>query len=604
MSGKTNDASTDTFLANQLKFLCKNECDFDATADKHLDSPDEMGVGGKRVTGSSKEKLCRGHQRSSEKSSDSFMQVSAAGPACSDFPSYYGNGREIFTGKSVLSIPDGINFVSSIVSSSKCGIDGSQFSKSRHKNQLVSKSSFKKSLPQIHKQLSTNGNYPKSSSSRSNSPRWTQKDLTAALQLVRSGTPIKPAAEKCNMPVMTLWRRTRALGLVSSKVQCGFRYPTRGNIKTPHATGKTSVSSPPSPASKTYSSAWSSGLKTTQSASFNRFATESDPKEDTSTNQITPQNIIESNNKTHSSGKIESSKGAENSLKLSEKFSSNLVTSSMFAAKPQEEMTTINANRSGSSRSPNSTNNIPVFNSQIQFLQQLQSHDTLTNSANRNPFMKFIDYSNPVLVANESQQPINLTTSCDTGKGKAKKDSRVTNIADNCVSLNDAKDDTSNFDNNDIIAPNSEEQMLQACGTSLRAPEASGEHDIPSFEVHVNERNIQSRFGDNAYIKSKRTLVGVGQQRNSYKSRINCNESISSNSENEEIFETSSTFPMKKETFLAVKSQENVQNDVDVSEEQIRFNSSLLANDPPSQNSPAHTRHDTAPLEIKDLKQT
>ena len=72
----------------------------------------------------------------------------------------------------------------------------------------------------------------KGNASRTHSPRWTQKDLSAALQLVKSGTPIKPAAEKCNMPVMTLWRRTRALGLVSSKVQCGFRYPTRGSVKS------------------------------------------------------------------------------------------------------------------------------------------------------------------------------------------------------------------------------------------------------------------------------------------------------------------------------------------------------------------------------------
>ena len=62
--------------------------------------------------------------------------------------------------------------------------------------------------------------------SRTSSPRWCQSDLAAALQLVRGGTPIKPAAERCNIPVMTLWRRTRALGIVSSKVQCGFRYPS------------------------------------------------------------------------------------------------------------------------------------------------------------------------------------------------------------------------------------------------------------------------------------------------------------------------------------------------------------------------------------------
>lgn len=67
----------------------------------------------------------------------------------------------------------------------------------------------------------------KNSSYRSKySSKWSQEDLTAALMMVRNGTPIKPAAEKFNIPVMTLWRRTRALGLVSSKVQCGFRYST------------------------------------------------------------------------------------------------------------------------------------------------------------------------------------------------------------------------------------------------------------------------------------------------------------------------------------------------------------------------------------------
>ncbi|CAL4093260.1 unnamed protein product [Meganyctiphanes norvegica] len=69
--------------------------------------------------------------------------------------------------------------------------------------------------------------------------RWTQSDLLAALSLVRAGTPIKPAAERCNIPVMTLWRRTRALGIVSSKVQCGFRYPAarrRSRTEPDHST--------------------------------------------------------------------------------------------------------------------------------------------------------------------------------------------------------------------------------------------------------------------------------------------------------------------------------------------------------------------------------
>ncbi|XP_042888921.1 serine/arginine repetitive matrix protein 1-like isoform X7 [Penaeus japonicus] len=71
------------------------------------------------------------------------------------------------------------------------------------------------------------------SAPKSGASRWTQSDLVAALALVKAGTPIKPAAERCNIPVMTLWRRTRALGIVSSKVQCGFRYPAgRGRSKT------------------------------------------------------------------------------------------------------------------------------------------------------------------------------------------------------------------------------------------------------------------------------------------------------------------------------------------------------------------------------------
>lgn len=49
------------------------------------------------------------------------------------------------------------------------------------------------------------------------SPKWTSEDLHRAIELVRSGVPIKPAAEQCNIPVMTLWRRTRALGVVSSR---------------------------------------------------------------------------------------------------------------------------------------------------------------------------------------------------------------------------------------------------------------------------------------------------------------------------------------------------------------------------------------------------
>ncbi|XP_068220268.1 uncharacterized protein [Palaemon carinicauda] len=70
---------------------------------------------------------------------------------------------------------------------------------------------------------------------KSGPSRWTQNDLMAALSMVKSGTPIKPAAERCNIPVMTLWRRTRALGIVSSKVQCGFRYPAARKRTKPDA---------------------------------------------------------------------------------------------------------------------------------------------------------------------------------------------------------------------------------------------------------------------------------------------------------------------------------------------------------------------------------
>ncbi|KAF2355737.1 hypothetical protein FHG87_013508, partial [Trinorchestia longiramus] len=100
-----------------------------------------------------------------------------------------------------------------------------------------------------------------------------------------------------------------------------------------------------------------------------------------------------------------------------EKFHSSS-SSALYHSKQPSVQTPINVARSSSSPFPNATNNIPMFNSQIQFLQQLQSHDTRANSANRNPFMKFIDYSNPVLVTNESQQPINLTTSADSPKEK------------------------------------------------------------------------------------------------------------------------------------------------------------------------------------------
>ena len=63
---------------------------------------------------------------------------------------------------------------------------------------------------------------------------------------------------------------------------------------------------------------------------------------------------------------------------------------------------------------PNPPDNIPILSTQIHLLQQLQTQDKAINSANRNPFMKFIDYSNPVVVGSESQQPINLTTNAVT----------------------------------------------------------------------------------------------------------------------------------------------------------------------------------------------
>lgn len=59
--------------------------------------------------------------------------------------------------------------------------------------------------------------------SKSMNSKWTQQDLLYAIELVRQGMPIKPAAEKCNIPVMTLWRRTRALGVFSSRAASGYR---------------------------------------------------------------------------------------------------------------------------------------------------------------------------------------------------------------------------------------------------------------------------------------------------------------------------------------------------------------------------------------------
>lgn len=57
--------------------------------------------------------------------------------------------------------------------------------------------------------------------SKSLNSKWTQDDLVTAIELVRGGTPIKPAAERCAIPVMTLWRRTKALGMVSSRASHG-----------------------------------------------------------------------------------------------------------------------------------------------------------------------------------------------------------------------------------------------------------------------------------------------------------------------------------------------------------------------------------------------
>ncbi|CAH1372373.1 unnamed protein product [Tenebrio molitor] len=49
------------------------------------------------------------------------------------------------------------------------------------------------------------------------SRKWTPEELLRAIDLVQSGVPIKSAAEKFRIPVMTLWRKTRALGIVSSR---------------------------------------------------------------------------------------------------------------------------------------------------------------------------------------------------------------------------------------------------------------------------------------------------------------------------------------------------------------------------------------------------
>lgn len=248
-----------------------------------------------------------------------------------------------------------------------------------------SKSSQKISPDNNLKSHRTSNNIFRCATSKTNSPRWTQKDLSAALQLVRSGTPIKPAAEKCNMPVMTLWRRTRALGLVSSKVQCGFRYPTRGSIKS----NKSSIT----PISETnYSLTGNS--RSTDINKKNKF------------NGHVYENHI--------------SKFEENNEGVSSRSCS--LPSILAGGKVIEDG--IDPVCTPSALYSNTTNNIPIFSTQIQFLQQLQSHDTVVNSANRNSFMKFIDYSNPVLVPNESQQPINLTTNSDSC---ARKDNRLTN---------------------------------------------------------------------------------------------------------------------------------------------------------------------------------
>lgn len=63
------------------------------------------------------------------------------------------------------------------------------------------------------------------------SPKWTFEELQRAIELVRSGMPIKPAAEHCNIPVMTLWRRTRALGVVSSRAMA-YSIRTRNKSAT------------------------------------------------------------------------------------------------------------------------------------------------------------------------------------------------------------------------------------------------------------------------------------------------------------------------------------------------------------------------------------
>lgn len=58
--------------------------------------------------------------------------------------------------------------------------------------------------------------------------KWTSEDLHRAVDLVRRGVPIKPAAEQCRIPVMTLWRRTRALGVKSSRAMTCERQVDHG----------------------------------------------------------------------------------------------------------------------------------------------------------------------------------------------------------------------------------------------------------------------------------------------------------------------------------------------------------------------------------------
>ena len=219
------------------------------------------------------------------------------------------------------------------------------------------------------------------------------------------------------MPVMTLWRRTRALGLVSSKVQCGFRYPTRGHAKNSLSKCQLSPvdlisSTIPSPLARIPS-------YTPNSANIilSHVA-----------NPVATVDMMRKCPSVRAEKHLCDTKIPENNNDQSISKSSTLPLMQL------QDLNQTTTNVSQQVSCTNSIDNIPIFNSQIQFLQQLRTHDDISvNSLNTKPFMKFIDYSNPVVATNESQQPINLTTNADTIDQDSKAEGTI-NSKDNCKS--------------------------------------------------------------------------------------------------------------------------------------------------------------------------